>query len=319
MHLVGLRLEPGEEPADAVPLPLPVAASARLAVPDQALHALGQIRPGHVGGQPLALQEALEVVLAVAVEAGLERLHGPAGERPARVGDHQLGVDRHRAPEALAGRAGADGVVEREEGRRGVGVGDVAARAVQRLAEAAGLALAGDAQLDAPLAVSQRALDRVDDPLAFLALDHDPVEHDRDDAVLGMEPGVLDADGLALLQHAPQPRLLEGLAHDLRRHLRADAVREAHERAAALGVRERVEDRGRRVAHDRLSALAAVKRRGPRVERAQVVGDGGHRADGRARGPDGRRAVDRDRREHALDPARPAAGRAAPGTAGRRG
>ena len=76
-------------------------------------------------------------------------------------------------------------MVEREEGRCGVGVGDVAARAVQRLTEATGFALAGDARLDAPLAVSQRALDRVDDPLAFPALDHDPVEHDRDDAVLG--------------------------------------------------------------------------------------------------------------------------------------
>ena len=60
-----------------------------------------------------------------------------------------------------------------------------------------------------------------------VALDHDPVEHDRDHAVLGVEPGVLDAHRLAVLEHAPQPRLLEGLAHDLRPYLRPDAVREA--------------------------------------------------------------------------------------------
>ena len=115
------------------------------------------------------------------------------------------------------------------------------------------------------------------------------------------EPGVLDADRLALLEHAPQPGLFEGLAHDRRRHRRADAVREGDQRGAAFGVRERLEDRGRRVADDRLSALAAEERRRARVERTQVVGDGGHRADRGARGAHRRRAVDGHRRQHAQD------------------
>ena len=66
---------------------------------------------------------------------------------------------------------------EKRAGRR-VGVGDVAGRAVEGLAEAAGGRLALDPQLDAPLAVAQRRLERVHDPLALPVLDRDAVEHD---------------------------------------------------------------------------------------------------------------------------------------------
>ncbi len=303
MHAVGARLQPLEEAGHAVPLAAPGLAPARLAIPDESLHVLGELGVRHVLRQRGPLQEALEVVLALAVGVRLERLDRAARERPARVGDHQLGVDRHRAPEALAGLAGAEGVVEREERRGGIGVCEIARRAVERGAEAARPRLALDVQRDLSLAVAQRGLERVHDPLALVRFDAQSVEHDREHALLGCQARVLDAHGLAALEHAPEAGLLERLAHDRGRDLAADAVRERNERVAARGLgQQRLEDRRRRVAPHRLAAAAAVQHGRARVERAQVVGDRRHGRDGRARGADGRGAVDRDRRQHALDP-----------------
>ncbi len=167
VHAVRAPLQPLEEAGDAVPLAPPAFAPARLALPDEALHVLREKGVRHVLRQRGALQEALEVVLALAPEVGLERLDGAAGERPARVRDHEVVVDRHRAPEALAGLARAHGVVEREERRRGIAVGDVAGRAVERGAEAARALLALDVHGHPALAVPQRGLERVHDPLAL--------------------------------------------------------------------------------------------------------------------------------------------------------
>ena len=154
VHPVGAGLEPLEEARDAVPLPLPVLLAARLAVPQEALRLGGEIRVRHVRGQARAPAEALQVVLAVAVEARLERLDAALVDRLARVGDHQVGLDGHRPAEALAGLARAHGVVEREEGGRRVGVGQVAGRAVEGLAEPAREGLSLDPQLHVPLPVA---------------------------------------------------------------------------------------------------------------------------------------------------------------------
>ena len=92
---------------------------------------------------------------------------------------------------------------------------------------------------DLALAVAQRRLQRVHDALAPVRLDPQAVEHDRDHAVLGVEPRLLDAHRQAALEHAPEARLLERLAHDPRRDLRPDAVREASralERPEALAA-----------------------------------------------------------------------------------
>ena len=56
------------------------------------------------------------------------------------------------------------------------------------------------------------------------------------------------------------------------------------------------------IALDRPGTAAAVQRPGPREQQLQVIIDLGHRAHGRARGPDRIGLVDRDRRRHALDP-----------------
>ena len=94
-------------------------------------------------------------------------------------------------------------------------------------AEAARLRLALDVDGELALAVAQRGLQRVHDPLALAGLDPKPVEHHAQHAALGVEPGVLDAHRHAALEHAPEARLLERLAHDTRGDLPADAVREA--------------------------------------------------------------------------------------------
>ncbi len=306
VHPVRARLEPLEEAVDAVPLLLPALAAARLALPDEALRLLRQVRVRHVGGQPRAPAEALEVVLAVAVEVRLEGLHAALVDRLAGVRDHQVAVDRHGAAEALAGLAGAHRVVEREEGRGRISVGEVAGRAVEGLAPPAGERLALDPDLDLPLPVAERRLERVHDPLPLPVLDRDAVEHDRDHAVLGVQARLLDPSRLAVLEHPTESRLLEGLADDAGPHLLPHPVREADEGAPALGGPDQgLEDGRRRVANDRLPALAAVEGRGAGVEGPQVVGDRGHRADRRSGGADGRGAVHRDRREDALDPLRP--------------
>jgi hypothetical protein len=177
---------------------------------------------------------------------------------------------------------------------------------VEGLAEAAGDGLPLDSQLDPPLAVAERRLERVDDPLALAALDRDPVEDDRDHAVLRAEARVLDPDGPAVLQHPPEPRLLEGLADDAGPHVLPDPVGERDEGRPSLGFSgERLEDRRRRVAPHRLLALPAVERGRAGVEGPQVIGHRRHRPHRGARGADGRRAVHRHRGQDAVDALRP--------------
>src|SRR5207237_8149374 len=93
VHPVGLRFQPLEEAVDAVPAGPPMLPPARLAFPDQLARLFGKLAPGDVGAEPLPLEEAQEVLLAVAVEGRVERLDaalggGRAGQRTGQGGAH---------------------------------------------------------------------------------------------------------------------------------------------------------------------------------------------------------------------------------------
>jgi hypothetical protein len=151
-------------------------------------------------------------------------------------------------------------------------------------------------------APAQRGLERIHDPLPPVRGDLGAVEDDREGSVFRNELRVLQPHDVALLEHAAEPRLGEGLAHDRGLHLAAHAVREADEHRVAIGLaEERLEDRRRRVAQDHLAAAPALEGCRACVEGPQVVGDRGHRAHGRARGADGRGAIHGYGRQHAVD------------------
>ena len=321
MHPVRARLEPLEEAVDAVPLLLPALAAARLALPDEALRLLRQVRVRHVGGQPRAPAEPLEVVLAVAVEVGLEGLHAALVDRLAGVRDHQVAVDRHGAAEALAGLAGAHRVVEREESRasdprrrgrrsrsggpRSTGGGAPLPRPGSRRCPSPWRsAVSSESTIlwRCPCSTATRSSTTVITPFSGCR---------RDSSIRLASPSSSTRRNPAFSKASrmtPVPTFFP------------TRCGKQHEGAPAIGgPDQRLEDGRRRVANDRLPALAAVERRGAGVERAQVVGDRGHRSDRRSGGANGRGAVHRDRRAGRPRSAPPAAGRAARGTAGRRG
>ena len=129
LYLVGLRLEPAEEAVDAFP--------GTVAVPEEVFLFLGEFIVGGVDGEAdvggVAYEVALPLLHLVAVPAD----DGIVVNGARAVGDHQFLVDAHDVAVALAGRAGAIGIVEGEE----VGVGFLEGDAVGLEAVAEGLGL----------------------------------------------------------------------------------------------------------------------------------------------------------------------------------
>ncbi len=106
MHLVGFRLEPGEEALDAVPDSLGPFAFAF----DHPLAALGaELAPGRVERDAALFGELLQVFLTFRVGLGLPGLDGAAAKRLTFIGNDEAVVDADRAAEAAAGLASTDG------------------------------------------------------------------------------------------------------------------------------------------------------------------------------------------------------------------
>ena len=107
VHLVGARLEPGEEALHAVP-DLPRQAPSPSITHRRALG--GQLAPGRVERNAAQLRELVQVLLALRVGLGLPRFDRAAAQRPALVRDDEPVVDADGAAEAAAGLAGARAV-----------------------------------------------------------------------------------------------------------------------------------------------------------------------------------------------------------------
>ena len=128
VHLVFLPLEPREEAAH----PLPVAA---VALDDEAPFLGGQITPGHVEAQAEALRDLLQLGEVGAVVRLGPRLDGALRQRLRLVGHDQRGVEFDDVAEAVARRAGAERVVEREQARLRRLIRQAAGAALEALAE----------------------------------------------------------------------------------------------------------------------------------------------------------------------------------------
>ena len=315
VHLVGLGLQPVEEVAHAVPVARPRAVPVlplRVALEQPLAMLRRQIAHRDVHRHAVFLRHLLEVLLALAIALGLPGLHRAFGQRLGFVRHHQAEIHPDHPPEAATGLAGTDRRVEREQPGRGLGIVDVAVRAMQsgriaphRLAQhplrRRGLhPLARRIHGKPPMTALQRRLQRLGQARILGVRRAEAVLHHLQHVLpLGAGPGeaLLDARVTLRGEQAGHLRLAEARRH---RHRKAH-----HQARIALGCRARAQvggDADRRIAPHRLAAATAVQMRGARVQQLEVVGELGHRAHRRARGAHRVGLVDRDRRRHALDP-----------------
>jgi hypothetical protein len=128
VHLVFLAFEPAEEPADA-------AVAGAVPLDDQAALIVGQVLPRRVerDAQPLGLP--LQLGQLRSVVRLRPRLDRALANRLRRIRDDERHVELDDVAEAVARRAGAERVVEGEQPRLRIFVGDVAAAALETLAE----------------------------------------------------------------------------------------------------------------------------------------------------------------------------------------
>ena len=167
MHLVFLALEPAEEPLDPfVPAPSPSITNGVLVV--------GQLRPRHVQPHAARLGRALQLGQLRAVVRLAPRLDRVLLDRLRRIGHDEVHVQLDDVAEAVADRAGAERVVEREQPRLRHLVLDVAGPALEPLAEAVDDRLAVGRSCDRErraAAFRVGGLDRVGQPRAEIAVD----------------------------------------------------------------------------------------------------------------------------------------------------
>src|SRR5262249_22290483 len=150
--LVLLGLEPAEEPEDAREL--------LVALEYQPALGLVEPRPGHVERDPAASREALQLVLEVPVVRLVPGLDRALAEAPGLVGHDQVEVELDEVAEAVARRAGAEGVVEGEEPGLGLEEALGAARALEAVGEGEPRAV-HDLGQRLPRALGERGLERV--------------------------------------------------------------------------------------------------------------------------------------------------------------
>ena len=220
MHLVGARLEPAEEAADAVPLAFPFAGDVRgVAVLDEPTLRGRQFLPGHVHRDARLAARLGEVALALAVDGPLERRDGAFGQRQRRVGDDLLPVEADDPAEAAAGRTGSDGRVEGEErGRSRAEFPSVHGR-LEQLAVARHLVAGFVQDPQAPAAEPERRERGLVEARGFRRGDRDAVLHHQQLGRLG---------GDRLLAEAPPSTgdvgAVEARLHEFVRHRRPGEV-----------------------------------------------------------------------------------------------
>ena len=125
MNLVFLLLEPAEKPADA--------AVVLAAVDDQSPLLVREVGPRHVETDPALARRALEIGKLRAVVRLAPRLDGALLHGFRRIGHHEIHVELDDVAEAVAGRAGAERVVERKQTWLGILVSDAARTALEAL------------------------------------------------------------------------------------------------------------------------------------------------------------------------------------------
>ena len=130
----------------------------------------------------------------------VELAHGataPSRRLFLRIGDHQVGIEEHLRAKPVAHRAGAEGIVEREQARldlRNGEAGDRAGELGRKRGLFAGIDVFG---IDDAVGQRQRRFDGVRQPVAEVGLYHDAV-HDHLQIVLQL---LVKGRGLVDLVH----------------------------------------------------------------------------------------------------------------------
>ncbi len=245
-------------------------------------------------------REHLEVELVAPVPA----LDRTGSERQLRVRDDALRVEELDRPEAVALRACAHRVVEREEPRLELRQRVAADRAREPRREEVLLAAVRLERDGAAVGVAQRRLERLGEALLRVGAGLEAVDHDLDRVlrVLRELRQGLDIVDLPVDAQAHEP-LRAQLVEEIRLlALAAGDDRRQDHQLRVLRQREHVVDHLRhRLRLEREQVVGAVGGADAREKKAQVVVDLGDRADGGARVVRGRLLLDRDRRGQALD------------------
>jgi hypothetical protein len=251
-----------------------------IAVEDQVPLLPRELPPRHVHRDAARGDRGLERLL----HRALPPLHRALRERAVGVGHEAVGVDPARHAEALAVGAGADGRVEREQARRGLGEVQIAGEAAENGGERAILAVHLRDQRALPDA--QRAVDGLLDAVLAVGRDLDAVDDDVDVVGLaGVHRGdLVEGDGHAVHPNAREALTGEAVDERLQAAGAAAGERRADDQPGADGESEEgADDRVRRGARDGASAARAVGGADAGPEHAEELVDLGEGADGGAR------------------------------------
>ena len=242
----------------------------------------------------------LEIELVLPVPAA----DRAAGQRRVRLGDHPLGVEELDDAEAVALRAGAHRVVEREQARleflQRVGAdraGELGREQV--LGAAVHLERHGP-----PLGVAQRRLEGFGQALTHVVAHLEAIDHDIDGVLLRL--GQLGY-GVDFINRAVDPHAGETLGAQFGKEVEllalavGDHRRQDHQPGFGRQGEHGIDHLRHRLRLERLVVLRAVRRAGAGEQQAQVIVDLGDGADGRARVVRGRLLLDGNRRRQALD------------------
>ena len=273
------------------------------AVQDQVLDRVVQHFPRRLDVELVVLGQRPEhgKVEPVAPVPALDRARG---ETHVRVRDHALGIEEVDRAQAVAGRARAHGVVEREETRLKFGQRVAAHRAGEARREEVLLAAVHLHGERAAVGMAQGRLEGFGEPLLHVRAHLDAVDHHVDGVLhVARELGRrVEFVHLAVDPHARESLRAQVVEEVVLFALAAGNHRRDDHQASVLGQREHVVDHLRhRLGAQRLLVVRAEGRADPRVQQAQVVVDFGHRAHGRARVVAGGLLLDADRRAQALD------------------
>ena len=251
-----------------------------------------------MGGEAL---QGLAVIFRAGVGPGRERAVVQAQRR---VRHDQSGIELGLDAEAVAGRAGAERVVEGEQPRLDLVDGEAGDRAGEPGREGRAFAAVGVLDEQQPVRQFQRRLDGISQPGRQVVAQHDAVDHHVDIVLelLVERRRLVDQVDFAVDLDALEAALLQVLEF-----LAVFALAAAHDgrqqvEPAAFGHRQHgVDHLGDGLALDRQAGRRRIGDADPRPQQAHVVVDFRHRADGRARVARGRLLLDGDRRRQAFD------------------
>ena len=280
------------------------------AVEDGVARRLGQLAPGPVEPELIVLAERVERLKVI----GRARLR-PGGDRAAlqrqlRVRDDERRIDAQLRAEPAADRAGAVRVVEGEQSGLDLGDGEAGDRTGELRGEENALRLVlafrlvGELDHRQSVRQLQRRLEALGEPRRHVGAHDNAVDHDFDVVLELLVERRRIGD---LIKLAVDLEALEAALHPLGDLLAVFALAAAHDRGQQIEPRalrqgeHAIDHLAHRLALDRQAGRRRIGDADARPEKAHVIVDLGHGADGRARVLRGRLLLDGDGGRQAVD------------------